>query len=321
MLHLFALIVLLTPPSQAKATVTNTTLFDIHLHGNTHELDKIKDMASEMSNNGTAYKHGLRLHNEPVINVVDGHSNLTRAQTDAVIDILYRTPLLVNKTECQVYKHLPIHACGGANNTDTQHLKDVVKTLQASCNSDVSAWTDYADERGIRACFDDNLQQGASCAGNTLACIQSLGSLDTRMATQIQDVLQGPSISKRSHLTADATAVVLYKRATSPKELDNARTTALWTAVVSIIGLIGAVIALIVGPLLLGVTLGATGLVLTGVGIIASILAINTNLAVYRKLGQAQKDIQGRQDISNTTVIVPPKPWFCPAFPIFQSCQ
>ena len=45
MLHLFALIVLLTPPSQAKATVTNTTLFDIHLHGNTHELDKIKDMA------------------------------------------------------------------------------------------------------------------------------------------------------------------------------------------------------------------------------------------------------------------------------------
>ena len=136
-----------------------------------------------------------------------------------------------------------------------------------------------------------------------------------------RNVLQGPSISKRSQLTSDATAVVLYKRATSPKELDNARTTALWTAVVSIIGLIGAVIALIVGPLLLGVTLGATGLVLTGVGIIASILAINTNLAVYRKLGQAQKDIQGRQDISNTTVIVPPKPWFCPAFPIFQSCQ
>lgn len=318
MLHLFALL-LLSPPSEAKTLVTNTTLFEVHLHGNARELTEIKNTAFELASNGTAYKHGLRARQELIIGVDVGHVNLTRAQTDAIVDILYQTPVIVNETECEAYKHLPISACGASNHTDTDRLKEVVRGLQAGCKASWSALTSYAVERGIRACFDHNIPTNSSCAANTLGCLGELSSVNMSIATRIQNVLQQPALTKRSNLARD-TSVVLYKRATPPQELDNARKTALWTGIVTVLGIVGALVTFVLGfPL--GLPLGAMAIGFTVLGLLGAVSGASSQFSVYKELGKAQQDIQGRTDISNTTVSVPSKPGYCTAYSFFQSCQ
>ncbi|CAL8461182.1 g713 [Coccomyxa elongata] len=325
MLHLFTLIVLLTPLSQAKRTVTNTTLFELDLHGNAQKLQRVKDAVFQLTSNGTAYSHGLKAHKELVPGLDDGRSNLTRAQTDAIVDILYRTPVVVNRTECRAYEHLPVRACSGSNHTNEKRLREVVKGLHAGCKSAISALNGYAVERGIRACFDDNLPTNNSCAMNTLGCLGNLASTDPRIATQVLGVLHQPSLSKRSKLTSAghyraSRAVALYKRATPPKELDNARKTALWTGIVTVLGIVGAIVTFIVG-LWLGLPLGGMAIGFTVLGLLGAISGASSQFSVYSELGQAQMDIQSRRDISNTTEPVPVRPGYCAVFPSFKSCQ
>ena len=320
MLHLFTLLLLLlSPSSEAKTHVTNSTLFEVQLHGNAHKLTEIKNTAFEMASNGTGYKHGLKALQELITGLDDGHVNLTRAQTDAFVDILYQTPVIVNETDCEAYKHLPISACGASNHTDTNRLKAVVRGLQAGCKASYNALNGYAVERGIRACFDANIPTNASCAANTLGCIGELSSFDTSIATRIQNVLQQSALTKRANL-AHETSVALYKRATPPQELDNARKTVLWASIVTIIGIFGALVTFVIGSSL-GLPFGAMAIGFSVLGLLGAVSGASSLISVYKELGKAQKDIQGRTDISNTTVSVPSKPSFCPGLSFFKSCQ
>ncbi|CAK0767495.1 hypothetical protein CVIRNUC_003467 [Coccomyxa viridis] len=327
MLHFFALF-LLTPTSHARAVVTNATLFDFDLHDNVQNLAKIKNLAFEVASNGTAHSDGLDILKELIPDLDDEHTNLTRTQTDAIVDIVFRTPLIVNQTECQAYKNLPLKTCGRSNHTENEQLSELVRGLQAGCEHGLSALMGYVVEGGIRACFDVNLATNSSCVQNTIGCLRGLRGTDMRISTQIQEVLQGHALTKRSqhtsalglHDVSNSTDVVLYKRATPPKELINARKTAQWTGIVTILGIVAAIITFFLG-LWLGFPVGAMAIAFTVLGLIGAASGASSQLAVSRELGKAVKDIQGRKDISNTTVVAPVKPGYCSVFPSFKACQ
>ena len=331
MMHYFALTLLFTPISHARAIVANTTLFDLDLHGNAKKLAEMKTMAFNVAGNETVHSRSMRLLKELVPDQDAVRTNLTRKQTDAIVDIVFRTPVIVNQTECQVFQHLPLKQCGGSNHTDTERLSEEVRVLQASCESGMSALVGSQVEKGARACFDVNLPTNSSCADNSIACLRGLRGTDMRVTTQIQEVLHGPALTKRSEHTSasgsldvsNSTELVvhtMYKRATPPKELDNARKAVLWTGIIEILGVVAAIVIFVLG-VFLGYGFGALAIALAVLGVVATGIAANSEFNVYHMLGRAQKDIQGRTDISNTTEVAPTKPPYCWAAPIFKGCQ
>ena len=79
MMHYFALILLFTPISHARAIVANTTLFDIDLHGNAKKLAEMKTMAFKVAGNETVHSRSMRLLKELVPDQDAVRTNLTRA--------------------------------------------------------------------------------------------------------------------------------------------------------------------------------------------------------------------------------------------------